>query len=180
MPYATTHILIAIILIELFREYVIKNNKKFPRYYILVAAIGAVIPDIDILAFYFLNFFGFTYEEVHRTFMHTLFIPLISLIIGMIFLTYKISNKQLRDRHLKLSTIFFILSAGCLLHLVLDATFYGMIKPFYPLLNFEVGLNLILLFSESIRNLVLPTLDGILLLFWLFWLEFKLKIGDYF
>ena len=79
MPYAVTHVLAAIILVELFREYIIKDNRKFPRYYILIAAIGGIIPDLDIGLVYIMHFFGFAVEQIHRTFLHSIFIPLILL-----------------------------------------------------------------------------------------------------
>jgi len=180
MPYATTHILIAIILIELFREYVIKNNYKFPRYYILIAAIGGILPDLDVGAYYLLYFFGFSFEQVHRTFLHSLFFPLILFLIGIFIYYTGIKNSEIRKRHLKLSTIFFILSAGSLLHLILDAVFWGQIVPFYPLMNYSIGFNLVEFFPEGFRSTIAPVIDAILMMFWLFWMEFKLKISNYF
>ena len=170
----------AIILIELFREYIIKNNNKFPRYYILIAAIGAIIPDLDIGAYYVLSFFGFTIEQIHRTFFHTMFIPLILFLIGIFIYKTKIKNKEFGKRHINLHTTFFILSAGALLHLILDFTLAGSIQPFYPLTNYALAFNLINLFPQAWEGLILPTIDAILLIFWLFWMQFKLKIDDYF
>jgi len=180
MPLATTHILVAIILIELFREYVIKNNKKFPRYYILIAVIGSVLPDFDIALYYFLSFFGFAFEQVHRTFLHTIFVPLILFLIGVFIFRFGIKNSEFGKRHINLHTSFFLLSAGALLHLILDAILAGSVMPFYPFVSYAVGLNLINIFPEVWRGLIPATLDAILLLFWIFWMEFKLKIDDYF
>lgn len=180
MPYATTHILVAIILIELFREYYFKDNKKFPRYYILIAAIGTIIPDLDIGFYYILYFFGFSLEQVHRTFLHTIFVPLILFLIGMSIMTLKIKNSEFGKRHITLHATFFILSAGSLLHLILDAIITGSITPLYPFSDYSIGLNLINIFPEAWREIIPPTLDAILLIFWLFWMEFKLKISDYF
>lgn len=180
MPNPTTHILAAIILIELFREYFVKDNKKFPRYYILIAAFAGIIPDLDLLAYYGLYFFGFTVEEVHRTFLHSLFIPLIFLLIGIFILKTNIKSSWIRERHLKLSVIFFIFTGGSLLHLILDATLGGFIMPFYPVSYFNIGLNLIMKFPEGLQWMIPHTIDSILLFFWLFWMEFRLKITDYF
>ena len=47
MPYTTTHVLVTIIALELFRDYYLKNNKKFPSYYILIGAIAAIFPDVE-------------------------------------------------------------------------------------------------------------------------------------
>lgn len=180
MPYATTHILVAVILIELFRDFLIKDNKKFPRYYILFAALGGIIPDFDVGAFYILNFFGFTLAEVHRTIFHTIFIPLVLFVIGGVFLYFNWNNKKISKHHVKLSWVFFILGFGALLHLLLDMTFSGSIPLFYPIFNLGLGLNLISYAPEKLKSLILPTLDAILLVFWIFWMEFKLKINNYF
>ncbi|MDP2628717.1 MAG: metal-dependent hydrolase [Nanoarchaeota archaeon] len=180
MPLATTHILVAIILIELFRNFFVKDNKKFPRYYILIAALGGIIPDLDIAGYYVLSLFGFTFEQIHRTFFHTIFIPLILFLIGIFIYQTKMKSKEFGKRHINLHTTFFILAAGSLLHLILDATLSGYIIPFYPFSSFSVGLNIIKLFPTAWQSLILPTLDGILLIFWIFWMEFKLKISDYF
>ncbi len=180
MPYATTHILVAVILIELFRDFIIKDNKKFPRYYILFAALGGILPDFDVGAFYLLNFFGFAFSQVHRTIFHTIFIPLVLFAIGGIFLYFHLNSKKVSKHHLKLSWVFFILGFGTLLHLLLDMTFSGSIPLFYPISKLEIGLNLISYAPENLRNLILPTIDAILLVFWLFWMEFKLKVNNYF
>ncbi len=180
MPFATTHILVAIILVELFREYVIKDKRKFPRYYILIAAVGSILPDLDIALYYGTYFLGFGLEQIHRTFMHTLFIPLILFVGGLVVMRIGIKNSMFGKRHLTLHTTLFILAAGSILHLFLDAIFSGEIFLFYPLINFSVGLNLLGFFPEDWSNLIYPTLDGILLLFWIFWLEFKVKVRNYF
>ena len=180
MPYATTHILLAVILIELYRDLFVKNNKKFPRYYILIAAIGAIIPDLDVAVYYGLSFFGFTLEQLHRMFSHTIFIPLILSIIGLFFWRFEIKNEQFAKRHITLPTTFFILSAMSLLHLILDATLAGYVMPFYPISDYSIGLNLVELFPIAWQGIILPTIDAILLLFWVAWMEFKLKIPDYF
>lgn len=180
MPLAVTHILAAVIVVELFREYFIRNNRYFPRYYILVAAIGGILPDFDFALFFILFKTGFTLEQIHRTFFHTIFIPLILLLVGLLILYIGFKSSEVRKRHMKTSTIFFILAIGSLIHLILDSIFMGVITPFYPFSSYAIGLELINRFPLEIRTLIAPTLDGILILFWLFWMEFKLKITDYF
>jgi membrane-bound metal-dependent hydrolase YbcI (DUF457 family) len=180
MPYATTHILLAIILIEIFREYFIKDNRKFPRYYILFAAIGGIIPDLDIGAFYIMNFFGFSINQIHRTFFHTIFIPLALFLIGILIYYTKLKNSEISKHHMNLSVIFFILSGGAVLHLILDSILAGQIIPFYPFSTLKIGLNLIKFAPINLQELIAPTIDAILLIFWIFWMEFKLKISDYF
>ncbi|MEK6875570.1 MAG: metal-dependent hydrolase [Nanoarchaeota archaeon] len=179
-PTATTHILAAVILIELFRDFFIKDNKKFPRYYILIAAIGAVIPDLDIAIYYILYFFGFTFNQVHRTFFHTIFIPLILFFAGIFAWTINFKISQIGKRHMKLPRVFYILAFGSFLHLILDSTIIGSISPFYPFSSYKIGLDIISYLPKEISPLIIPTIEGILLLFWLFWMEFKLKISNYF
>jgi len=172
MPYTTTHVLVSIILIELFREYFFKNNKKFPRYYILIAAIGGIIPDIEYL---------FRLDYMGRTFMHSLFVPLIFLLIGFFILKLNVRHKGLRKRHMNLPTIFFIFSGMSLVHLLLDMIFIGQVTPFYGVSDFSIGLELISRFKQPyLQELFLPFIDAVLLFFWIFWMEFKLKIDDYF
>lgn len=180
MPYVVTHILIAVILIELFRKYFVKNNRKFPRYYILIVALGAILPDFDIAVYYVLYFFGFSFEQVHKTFLHTIFIPLILLITGLIILGFGVKHSVFRKRHMNLYTILLILSAGSFLHIILDVIFSEGVAPFYPFVTKLIGLNLIRIFPLEMRELILPTLDGIMFILWLFWMQFKLKIDDYF
>ncbi len=180
MPYAATHILGAIILAELFRGYFIKDNKKFPRYYILAAAIGGIIPDLDIGAYYLLYFFGFSYDQIHRTFLHTIFVPIALFSAGVFFLKTGIKSSEIRKRHLRLSTLLFIFAGGSILHLILDSILAGYIIPLYPLAYYSLGLNIVSSLPEGFRGIIAPTIDGILILFWVFWMEFKLKISDYF
>ncbi len=170
MPYTTTHVLVAIIAIELFREYFFKNNRKFPRYYILLAAIAGVFPDIE----YLINL---NYHD--RLFFHSLFIPLIFLFLGLLAMKFDVNHKGLRQRHMSFSFIFFIFAAGSLIHIGLDTIFIDTLMPFYPFSNYEIGFNLINYFGEH-SDLVLPIVDAGLFFFWIFWLQFKLKVDDYF
>jgi len=180
MTYVVTHVLAAIILVELFREYFIKDNRKFPRYYILVAAIGGILPDFDIGIYYVLYFFGFSFDQIHRTFMHTIFVPLILALIGFVIYEIGIKNAEIRKRHMKLSIIFFILAIGSVVHLILDVAVAGSIRPFHPILTTSIGINLVNIIPEGLRFQFLGVLDAILLVAWILWMEFKLKITDYF
>ena len=171
MPYTTTHVLVAIILIELFREYFFKNNKKFPRYYILIAAVAGVFPDIEYL---------FRMSYIGRTFMHSLFVPLIFVLLGFLVLKLDFRSAWVRKRHLKLSFVLFVFAAGTFVHLILDSIFIDPIFLFYGFSDLAVGFELISKFPENLQELVLPVVDAILLFFWIFWMEFKLKVDDYF
>ena len=170
MPYTTTHVLVGIILIELFTDFFIKDNKKFPRYYILIMAIASIFPDLEYI---------FQMPNLHRNLLHTLFVPLLFLILGFITMQTKIKNKEIKKRHLKLPIILFIFAAGSFLHILLDVLLRDGAMLFYPFLDAKIGLSLISYFPIS-ESIVLIILDALLLFFWIFWMEFKLKISDYF
>jgi len=176
MPQAVTHFLIPVILLELFREFFVRKKKTFPVHYIFIGGLAGLIPDLDIAVYYFLSFFGFTLNEVHRTFSHNLFVPLIFIFLGLLF--YKFKNKELGKHHLKLSNIFFVIAFGIFIHLLLDAIISGMVIPFYPFSTLTIGLNLISILPHPWQSTILPTLDAIMLIAWMIYLEVKHKISD--
>ena len=179
MPQAVTHFLIPAILVALFRDFYLKKRDRqtFPLHYVLIAGLAGLLPDIDIAIYYLFSFFGFAYGEVHRTFSHNLFVPLIFLILGFVFIGVR--NRELGKHKLKLSTIFFILAFGILIHLTLDSLVAGSILPFYPLSNFEFGLDLISKLPGQFQGTIVPVIDAILLVFWMIYLELRHKISDF-
>jgi membrane-bound metal-dependent hydrolase YbcI (DUF457 family) len=179
MPQAVTHILIAIVLMSLIRDFYIskKGKKSFPLHYVLIAGIAWLLPDIDIIAFWGLNFLGFTLNEVHRTFTHTLFVPLLFFILFLAF--SKVRVKELGKHKLKLNIIFLMIAFGAFIHLLLDATLAGYIRPFYPFSLFSFGINLIGYLPSTLRDLALPSLDAIILVVWLVYVELRHKISDF-
>jgi membrane-bound metal-dependent hydrolase YbcI (DUF457 family) len=177
MPQAVTHFLIPVILLELFREFFVKDKKTFPVHYVFIGGLAGLLPDLDIAVYYILSFFGATLEEVHRTFSHNLFVPLIFIILGLVFHGFK--NKELGKHHLKLSTIFFIIAFGVFIHLLLDATVMGRIIPFYPLSTYNIGLDLLNHVPVPWQSTILPTLDAILLVLWMIYLEMRHKISEF-
>lgn len=183
MPQAVTHILIPILLVALLRDLVVskKSKKHFPLHYVLLAGVGGALPDIDIPISIVLNFLGADSWNVHKTFSHSLFFPLVLLAIAGIFaLAHKDAKICNLTRHkLHLGTIFFMLALGALSHILLDALTYEQAQFFYPISSAEFGFNLIALLPTSLQSLALPTLDGILLFVWLIYLELKHKISDF-
>jgi membrane-bound metal-dependent hydrolase YbcI (DUF457 family) len=176
MPQAVTHFLIPVILLELFRDFFIKNKKNFPIHYVFIGGLAGLLPDLDIAVYYVLSFFGFTIQEIHRTFSHNLFFPLIFVLLGLLFYNFK--SKGLGKHHLKLRNIFFVIAFGISIHLILDAIISGGIMPFFPFSNYSIGLNLISLLPSLWQNTVLPTIDAILLILWMVYIEIRHKISD--
>jgi membrane-bound metal-dependent hydrolase YbcI (DUF457 family) len=176
MPQAVTHFLIPVILLEIFRDFIIKDKKSFSIQYVFIGGLAGLLPDLDIAAYYLLSFFGFTINEIHRTFSHNLFFPLIFVILGLVFYNFK--GKRLGKHHLKLRNIFFVIAFGIFIHLFLDATVSGVIMPLYPLFDFSFGLNLIGLLPALWQGTIMPTLDAIILILWMIYIEIKHKISD--
>lgn len=179
MPQAAAHILIPLIIASIFRDFYIKSKerKKFLLHYVLIIGIAGIIPDLDVAAFWILHFFGFSFSSVHRTFAHTIFIPLIFLILALI--TTNIKIKELGRHKLKLNMVFLMMSIGILFHLILDAIFAGYIVPFYPFLNFSMGLNLFGYLPKTLEVIAAPSLDAGLLIVYIIYLELKHKISDF-
>lgn len=170
MPYTTTHVLVGIILIELFRDFFIKDARKFPRYYILLMAIASVFPDFEYI---------FQVPYLHRAFLHSLFLPLLFFVSGILSYAFHFKNKNIGKKHLKIPIIFFILASGSLLHIFLDVFLRDGAMLFYPFSEQMIGFNLISYIPIS-QSVTLIALDTLLLFFWIFWMEFKLKVRDYF
>lgn len=177
MPHAVTHVLIVIILLELFRDYYIKNKKAFPLHYVLIGGVAGLLPDLDVAAYYLLSFFGFGYLEVHRVFLHNLFVPLIFVLLAVSFYSFK--NKKLGEHHLKLRNIFLVIAFGSFVHLILDAVAAGSVTLFYPFSIFVVGLNLIKLVPVAWQESFIPSIDAALLVLWLISLEIRHKISSF-
>ena len=177
MPHAVTHVLIVLILLELFRDYYIKNKQSFPLHYVLIGGIAGLLPDLDVALYYMLSFFGFTYFEVHRVFLHNIFLPIIFVALAIPF--WKFKSKELGVRHLKLKNIFLVIAFGSFVHLLLDVLVAGTILPLYPFSGLSVGMNIIELAPLAWRETILPSIDAVLLVLWLIHLEIRHKISSF-
>lgn len=155
MPNAVAHVLVAMFVAEIIRQFVVK--KKFSSVYVLVAGIAGLFPDIDIMIYWVLSFFTqVPLADVHRQFTHTIFVPLLFLVVAIIVY-------QSRQMFLTLSMV----ALGCFIHILLDGALSGGIMPFYPLTNYVFNLNLISNIFGAVGNTVLIGLDAILLVLWL-------------
>jgi membrane-bound metal-dependent hydrolase YbcI (DUF457 family) len=72
-----------------------------------------------------------------------------------------------------------MIALGTFIHLVLDITLAGGIRPLYPLLTIGYGLNLVGYLPEPLSKIAIPCLDAALLVLWLIYLEIKHKISDF-
>ncbi|MBI2134685.1 metal-dependent hydrolase [Candidatus Woesearchaeota archaeon] len=168
MPFAVTHVLLAIIAVDLYRDYFAKHKKYFTLHTVFIAGFAGLLPDIDIPLNWILNLFGA--EIVHRTITHTPLFGLIFLIPAFILWSYK--------KH-KIALYFFVTTFGILLHLFLDYTFVvdaaGGIMFFYPFSTAVYGLNLL----QNVSVNMFAAMDAAILLLWLWHEEMKHKISDF-
>ena len=167
MPLAVTHVLIPIILVDLFRDYFLKNKKLLPNHMIFLAGVAGLMVDIDLpLSILLGNWLGLPIPA-HRIMSHNIWIPLSFLALSVFF--WKKKNKTL-------GKIFLMFSIGTASHLILDATLIGTIAPFYPMSDMMWGLNLL---PSRYWQDFSASIDAVLLLLWLVHEEMKHKISDY-
>src|SRR3989338_712505 len=172
MPFAVTHVLFAIIAVDLYRDYFSRHKKYFTLHTMFIAGFAGLLPDIDILMGYFLNFLNV--EFANRTITHTPFFGLIFLVPAFILWHYK--------KH-KIAMYFFVTTFGILSHILLDyvlTTDYSAgIMLFYPFSNaaFEIGLLGNLTILQIVK--IYAAVDAVILLLWLWHEEIRHKINDY-
>lgn len=183
MPYAVTHILVPILLLALFRDVYLKRKEKahFPLHYVLIGGLGGVLPDTDVIISIVFNLIGVGEWNVHKTFTHSLFFPVIFFLLFLVFRNVRANAKvcNLGRHKLKISVIFFMLSLGTLIHIILDASLGSPAYFFYPFSSVDYGINLINYLPEYLQGMFFPLLDGILLVIWIAYLELKHRISDF-
>ena len=174
MPQAVTHIIIPLILADIYRDYFARN--KFNIRYVLIAGLAGLLPDIDVLfAWIFKSFLNVTISEIHRTITHSLLFPLLFLVLFLFARNY--NPKFLKRQKLKLNYLFLAIAFGTLIHITLDFTFSGSVYILYPLSDLIIGLNLISL--GYFEGTFFAGLDAIILVIWLIHEELKHRISDY-
>jgi len=179
MPLAVTHFIIPALIVALFRDWYNKKHKtRVPLHYVLIAGLAGVLPDIDIAVYGVLRFFAnYPIEEIHRTLTHSLFFPLIFVVLALVF--HAANIPRLGKHKLHLPTIFWIFAFGTFMHILLDGTIDWYVHPFLPFSNYQFGLNLLGYLPAPFSGLALPFLDGVLLIAWLVYLELRHKISDF-
>ena len=161
------HVLFAIIVIDLFRDYFLKNKRLIPLHYIFIGGVAGLLPDLDIPLFWlFNNIFGLSVPWFHRTLSHSLVFPLILLLIAIFYNQF---NK-------KKAILFGIITFGVAFHIFLDFIFAGTVMPFYPFSIMAFGLDL---FSYVNVPAFIEGVEAIILLVWLYHEEKRHKISDF-
>ena len=167
MPFAVTHILIPIIILDLIRDKVKGFKKKITLHEILVAGVFGILPDIDIAVEFLFKFLGGT-ANLHRFYTHTLVFPAIITAIAY----FAISRK-------KTKMLFYCAAFGLATHVILDFIVGGLVYPFYPISDFATGLGLVIRETTVNSIQLLAGIDAVVLLVWIIHEERKKKIKDF-
>ena len=180
MPQAVTHFIIPALLAAFFRVWYNKRHRPhIPLHYVFFAGLAGLLPDFDIGVIFILKILGLATDGVHRTFTHSLIFPLIFVVLAIICYFVKYNPKWCERKRMKLSTILWIVAFGTFMHIFLDATIDWYLSPFLPFSNYQFGLNLFARLPSPLNSLAIPTLDAILFILWLVYLEVKHKISDF-
>ncbi|MEK6888648.1 MAG: metal-dependent hydrolase [Nanoarchaeota archaeon] len=181
MPFAATHILFPLVLTVLIRDFYLrkKDKKLFPLHYVLIAGLAGTLPDWDIGFFWILQLSGIDvgFWDIHKTYLHSIFVPIIFFIL--FFVLKPVKSPTLGKHKLKLNIIALMIALGAFSHIFLDLILGEPFSAFYPFHTFTYALALVNYFPEAVQGLLYPTLDAVLLIFYLIYLEIKHKISDF-
>ena len=172
MPLAVTHVILTIIAVDLYRDYVAKHKRYFTLWTVFVAGVAGLIPDIDILLYPLLTTLNIDISLLaHGQITHTPIFASVFLIPFAIL--------WLRKKH-RLGVIFLVVFVGIMSHILLDYVIKGGdengLMFFYP---FSTERYKIFLLDGTNSILNTAGLDAIILLLWLLHEEWKHKIKDY-
>ncbi len=168
MALAVTHVIITIVVLDFFRHYVF-SKRNFPRYLLVIGGIAGLLPDLDMLVNWTYRFFGQTDFNFHGLYTHSIIFPILFLVFALILHYFNRFNKEA----LSWAKIFYVLSAGIFLHLLLDC-FYGG----YPSLFWPFGLAAFC--PQWGLGSYASGIDALILIAWLVHEEIHKKIKDYF
>ncbi|MBW2964062.1 metal-dependent hydrolase [Candidatus Woesearchaeota archaeon] len=156
MANPVTHILVPMLIVEAYRRYFAK--KRFSKWYVFIAGLLGGAPDFDLFISLFAN--GWTDTTMHRTFTHTLLIPIALLLsAGAIILLRR--KKLLRSKGWNTARMLLIMAAiGFASHTFLDGI-EGFTQWFFPL---SISIHLPNLLGH---RFVLEIVDGALLFIWI-------------
>ncbi|MBU1975260.1 MAG: metal-dependent hydrolase [Nanoarchaeota archaeon] len=173
MPLAVTHILLSVIIVDLYRDYITKHKRFFSLHTVFLAGFFGILPDIDIVFNMLGRIFDFTVPVVlgHGGITHTPFFAGLFLIPGYILWKKK--------RH-KQAVYFFVGCFAILFHIMLDYFIGGgQYEGIMWLFPFTVqSWKLHLITYMNMPNIP-EALDALILLAWLWHEEVKHKITDF-
>ena len=175
MPYAVTHVILTIVLADIYRDYFAK--KRFPMIYVFIAGIAGLLPDLDVPAGWAFNIIFGTGYNFHRIYTHSLIYAITFFFIAIMFLLFRKEKYKIVIWNMPKSVfamLFFALAFGWFMHIALDCALaadgYLNLIPSIPL-NFC---------PHPFSNQALLGIDAIILVLWLMHEQWKHEIKDYF
>lgn len=174
MPYAVAHVILTIVIADIYRDYI--SKKRFSMIYVFVAGIAGLIPDLDVPASWLYNLIFGTNYNFHRIYTHSLLYAIIFFALALIFLALKKEDYKIAKWNVPKGAIamfFFALSFGWFMHIALDCSLaadgYLNLIPSLPLT----------FCPHPFSNDVLAGFDAVILVLWLLHEQWKHKIKDY-
>ena len=175
MPFAAAHVILTIVIADIYRDYI--SKKRFPMIYVFIAGIAGLLPDLDVPAGWLFNLMLKTNYNFHRVYTHSLIYAIAFFFIAMAFLfSGKEKYKILKWNVPKQAFFMFFLAMafGWFMHIALDCALaadgYLNLLPSIPLK----------FCPHPFSNQVLVGFDAIILVLWLIHEQWKHEIKDYF
>jgi hypothetical protein len=160
MVLPTSHVLLPMMFVELYRRYFAKS--RFSFVFTFLAGIAGALPDIDIIFSMLVNSVTGGSVNFHRGPTHSFLVPFAVLFVSLVFFVFSrlSSSSKHRDRQGLVAFVVFIVGFGILTHVCLDWLGDNLV----PLLacGDPAGCD-----SIATRSLnYLGILDGVLVLLW--------------
>ncbi len=174
MAYAVTHVIVAIVIIDLYRDYIAK--KKFSTWLVLIGGIAGLLPDLDVPLQWLANALVGQAITLHRVVTHSLFFVGVFLLLALPFYLHRhleLKVAKWRIPYEFIAIFFTVVAFGWLTHIALDcavASDYNLTWfPGHPL-----GFC-----PHPFSSDTLLGLDAIILMLWLIHEEWAKKIKDF-
>lgn len=173
MAFAVTHILFAMVLVDIFRHQLLKTHYikrwQFSTKWLFFVGFMAILPDIDIILQYILPIYQ---SLTHGGFTHQLYISLFALFLAVIFYFWKV---KIFVSHRTLTLICLMIAVGFLTHIALDCVFEGGYALMPPFLSNNMCIRIV---APEHQIEFMAGMDAVLFVIWLFYEEKRHKIRD--
>lgn len=173
MPIAVTHFIIAMLLVRLFANKILKiTETKELRLISFIGGLAGLLPDADFLVFYIKEIFSLTFSIsalhiAHRTLTHSLVFALFFLVLALLFYKKK-----------RVFVALLVISLGVTIHIGLDLLTANNMVLFYPFSDVMSGINLIP-GAYYYQTRLLVSIDALIFVAWVSWLFYKNKLTDF-
>ena len=174
MPNAVTHMLVAMVLVDVVRHHLLKTHHikrwQFSTTWIFFVGFAALLPDVDLLiqwSTYWLTGTAWMYHGA----LHQLYIPFVAFVLAVVF--YYRKQKVFGYKHRSIALFFLLLGIGFFTHILLDCAVLGGYPLLPPFLGNGVCTKII-----GDDPAAMPALDAFLFVLWLFYEQKRHKIRD--